>query len=148
METREKKLVRLKKLEAKIEKQRRGMKLLSKLKDVYLKNAFFKQKLETISAMENFYESKKDNLYLRLDNSKKDELISLYKENNLLKIVKQRYITVKEFKIMFGDSIDTQEVFRTRVDDPIPYIQVNEGGKIKYDLQKVTKWMERYEKNV
>ena len=50
--------------------------------------------------------------------------------------------TVKEFAKIYDISKTSQQNYRTRLQDPLPYHQKVEGGKITYVVDEVEKWFE------
>lgn len=56
-------------------------------------------------------------------------------------------ISVLEFAEMFGMSDVKQMGLRNRMIHPIPYIQIEERGKISYKISDVMKWFDNYKKN-
>ncbi len=56
------------------------------------------------------------------------------------------HLSVKQFEILFGMKPDAQKAYRSRVHDPLPYIQLKYGATILYNRVQVTKWFENYKK--
>ena len=54
----------------------------------------------------------------------------------------KRIITVKEFAEIYSISKTSQQNYRARLHDPLPYHQKVEGGKITYIVDEVEKWLE------
>jgi hypothetical protein len=54
------------------------------------------------------------------------------------------HITVKQFAEKYKISDDSQRALRTRRKDPLPYIQLSEGGNVTYNIKIVDKWYENY----
>ncbi len=68
------------------------------------------------------------------------------------KQVKRKLISVSEFTEIYKYGEDTQKSWRNRLpqNNPLPYIQIGEDGKkghIRYNIEKIEKWLENYEKN-
>ena len=51
-------------------------------------------------------------------------------------------IDVKEFKLLYGFSDSAQKGFRSRLNNPISFIQKNFKSKIMYNKSEVDKWFE------
>ena len=92
----------------------------------------------------------------RVDSIKlEEELLEALRENiNINKqirinnnSVEKILISPKEFNDMFGIGIESQKQLRRRLKHPLPYVQINEFGSIKYKIKIVKKWFENYEKN-
>lgn len=72
------------------------------------------------------------------DNHSKPDKEALIKE-----IQTKKYISPKELGILFPDmSISSQQTFRGRLRDKIPYHQKKKKGKIIYMLSEVKEWIE------
>lgn len=54
----------------------------------------------------------------------------------------KKNITVKEFTEIYNISRTSQQNYRSRLNDPLPYHQKVEGGKIVYVVEEVEKWFE------
>lgn len=67
-------------------------------------------------------------------------------EKYMRKIHSKQYITVKEFTEIYGYSKTSQQNYRGRLNDPLPYRQVKFGGKITYDVEAVEQWFENQHK--
>lgn len=52
----------------------------------------------------------------------------------------KKNITVKEFAEIYNISRTSQQNYRSRLNDPLPYHQKVEGGKIVYVVEEVEKW--------
>jgi len=62
-------------------------------------------------------------------------------EYTMKKLHSKQYLSVKEVAEMYqGMSRSSQETFRSRLHDPLPYHQRVEGGKITYDRDEIEKW--------
>ena len=61
-------------------------------------------------------------------------------------ISEKKLITVKEFEELYSINEEAQRKLRGRYADPLPHEQHMERGKIFYDIKKVDKWRENYEK--
>lgn len=67
-------------------------------------------------------------------------------EQQMKKIQSKKNITVKEFTEIYNVSKTSQQGFRSRLYDPLPYHQKVEGGKIVYVVEEVEKWFENQHK--
>ena len=89
-----------------------------------------------------FEEIEKDrNEKIDFDQLKKDaesEILEIKKQ--MAKIQAKKIISVREFTDIYGDSKTTQQNYRGRMHDPLPYEQKVEGGKITYIVEKVEQW--------
>lgn len=56
-------------------------------------------------------------------------------------IQQKELITVDEFILLFSYSKESQKGYRTRLHNPLPYIQKSHGSKIFYDLNEVKTWL-------
>jgi hypothetical protein len=89
-----------------------------------------------------FEEIEKDrNDKIDFDQLKRDaeqEILDVKK--NMAKIQAKKIISVREFTDIYGDSKTTQQNYRGRMHDPLPYEQKVEGGKVTYIVEKVEQW--------
>lgn len=93
---------------------------------------------------------KHDVIYKQLDNtlvklngllSKKDQYLEVLDiEEQMRKMQAKKYITRKEFADIYNISISSQDVYRGRLYDPLPYHQKVAGGKVVYVVDEVEKW--------
>ena len=67
-------------------------------------------------------------------------------EQQMKKIQSKKNITVKEFTEIYNVSKTSQQNYRGRIHDPLPYHQKVEGGKITYNVEEVEKWFENQHK--
>ena len=65
-------------------------------------------------------------------------------EKQMAKIQSKKIISVKEYKEIYGESEKAQENDRNRIKNPLPYHQKKKGGKIKYYVEEVEEWREKY----
>ncbi len=72
------------------------------------------------------------------------EVIDL--EQQMKKIQSKKNITVKEFSEIYNISKTSQQNYRGRLNDPLPYHQKVEGGKIVYVVEEVEKWFDNQHK--
>lgn len=78
---------------------------------------------------------------INFDQLKKDaeqEILEVQKQ--MAKIQSKKIISVREFTDIYGDSKTTQQNYRGRMHDPLPYEQKVEGGKVTYIVEKVEQW--------
>ena len=61
-------------------------------------------------------------------------------EEEIKKIQAKKNITVKEFAEIYNISRTSQQNYRARLNDPLPYHQKVEGGKIVYVAEEVENW--------
>lgn len=67
-------------------------------------------------------------------------------EQQMQKIQAKKNITVKEFAEIYNISKTSQQNYRGRIHNPLPYHQKVEGGKIVYVVEEVEKWFENQHK--
>ena len=60
----------------------------------------------------------------------------------MAKIQSKKYITVKEFSEIYNVSISSQQNYRGRIYDPLPYHQKVFRGNITYIVSEIEKWLE------
>jgi len=65
-----------------------------------------------------------------------------FKSNSIKKVL----LSTKDFEEQFSTSISQQKNLRGRVNNPLPYIQTEDGGKVLYDKEEVLKWFRQYNK--
>jgi len=63
-------------------------------------------------------------------------------EQQLAKLNAKKILTVKEFSDKYSIGKTSQQNYRQRLRDPLPYHQKVEGGKITYYVDEVEKWFE------
>lgn len=83
------------------------------------------------------------NNLLQSDNEEVVENFSLFKQSikeEILKINSKVNITVKEFDIKYNMSKSSQQHYRSRLEDPLPYHQKKFRGKIVYVVEEVEQW--------
>jgi len=73
-----------------------------------------------------------------------DEVLEI--EKNMKKIQSKKYITVKEFSEIYNISKTSQQDYRGRHNDPLPYHQKVMGGKITYIVKEIEQWLENQHK--
>ncbi|MCX6077675.1 MAG: hypothetical protein NTW78_12435 [Campylobacterales bacterium] len=74
------------------------------------------------------------------ENEKISEVIEI--EKKMAMIHCKQYLTVREFEQKYNVSKTSQQNFRGRINDKLPYHQKNEGGKIIYNVKEVDQWFE------
>lgn len=78
---------------------------------------------------------------------KKDQIKEIVDlEQQMKKIQAKKFITVKEFTEIYNISKTSQQNYRGRMHDPLPYHQKVAGGKIVYVVEEVEKWFENQHK--
>ena len=65
----------------------------------------------------------------------KSDITTIQKANS------KKLISVKELKELYGYSESAQKGFRSRLNNPIPFIQQGIGTKILYNKDEVNKWL-------
>ncbi len=99
--------------------------------------------LEKIKELEN-YSLRLYRLY-----QKEGKNIPYYDELEQAKLLEMKVIQSKEiisvndFEILFGYSSSAQKGFRTRLNNPIPFIQKEFRSKIMYKRKEVDKWLNK-----
>ncbi|PNV83673.1 MAG: hypothetical protein C0627_03810 [Sulfurimonas sp.] len=71
---------------------------------------------------------------------KNSEVIEI--EKKMAIIHNKQYLTVKEFEQKYNVSKTSQQNYRCRIHDPLPYHQKVEGGKIVYIVKEVEQWLD------
>lgn len=56
----------------------------------------------------------------------------------------KKLITVKEFEEKYSILVETQRKLRSRLKDPLPYMQTEPTGVVLYNIEDVDKWMITY----
>jgi len=80
-----------------------------------------------------------------LDKQNQSEEI-LQIEKNMAKLHGKKYLSAKEFEEKYNMSKSSQQQYRSRLYDSLPYHQKVEGGKIIYIVDEVEKWFENQHK--
>ncbi|WP_295022711.1 hypothetical protein [Sulfurimonas sp.] len=76
-----------------------------------------------------------------LDKEQQSEAV-LKIEKNMAKLHGKKYLSVKEFEEKYNMSKSSQQQYRSRLYNPLPYHQKVLGGKIVYSVDEVEKWLE------
>jgi len=63
-------------------------------------------------------------------------------EQHMKKIQAKKYITVIEFESIYDTGSTSQQTYRERRIDPLPYHQKVPGGKITYNVKEVERWLQ------
>jgi len=63
-------------------------------------------------------------------------------EEQMRKIQAKKYISVKEMTLIHNMSKTSQQNYRERLYNPLPYHQKVAGGKITYIVEEIEKWFE------
>lgn len=103
------------------------------------------EKLDKANDLINFYDNKHFELMFKLNNllnykDKNKEVLKL--EEKMREIQVKKFITVRDFEKIYNISSSSQKGLRGRLNDPIPYHQKVQGGKIVYVVEEVEKWFE------
>lgn len=85
---------------------------------------------------------KLNNLLSKQDQS--EEVLQI--EKNMARLHGKAYLSVKEFEEKYNMSKSSQQQYRSRLYDPLPYHQKVEGGKITYIVDEVERWFENQHK--
>ena len=67
-------------------------------------------------------------------------------EEQMRKIQAKKYISVKEMTLIHNMSKTSQQNYRERLYNPLPYHQKVVGGKITYTVEEIEKWLENQHK--
>lgn len=67
-------------------------------------------------------------------------------KNDIINLQEKEVITVREFKILYGKSPESQKNLRGRIHDPLPYQQTVKNGKITYKKDEVKNWLDNQHK--
>lgn len=73
-----------------------------------------------------------------------EEILEVQK--HLIKLHCKKFLTVKEFAEKYNIGKTSQQNYRGRLHDPLPYHQKVLGGKITYNVQEVEEWFENQHK--
>lgn len=75
-----------------------------------------------------------------LDTKEKNQKV-IEIEQQLAKLNAKKILTVKELSDKYNISKTSQQNYRQRLRDPLPYKQKVENGKITYNVEEVEKWL-------
>lgn len=64
-----------------------------------------------------------------------------YTKDHIEKIQAKKVLTVQELEVIYSIKKTTQQNYRSRIHDPLPYHQKVENGKITYLVDEVEKWI-------
>ncbi len=67
-------------------------------------------------------------------------------EKNMAKLHGKKNLTVKDFEEKYNMSKTSQQNYRSRLYDPLPYHQKVQGGNITYVVEEVERWLENQHK--
>ena len=67
-------------------------------------------------------------------------------EKQMRKLHSKKYITVPEFSAIYNIGKTSQQNYRGRLHDPLPYHQKVANGKITYIVEEVEQWLENQHK--
>lgn len=73
-----------------------------------------------------------------------EEVIEIGKQ--MAKLHAKKFLTVKEFAEKYNIGKTSQQNYRGRFHDPLPYHQKVLGGKITYNVEEVERWFENQHK--
>ncbi|WP_421715355.1 hypothetical protein [Arcobacter arenosus] len=111
----------------------------------FYENVELDEKIKEAQEVFNFISNKNIELMIELNNllDKEDQNIEVLKlEEKMKEIQVKKFITVKDFEKIYNISSSSQKGLRGRLNDPIPYHQKVQGGKIVYVVEEVEKWFE------
>ncbi len=116
-----------------------------KLAHLSLKN---KQGRELINLQNNDASIKEENNLQRLHKKEEEEFFirhyslssTINEKQRMRKIQEKDIINVKEYTEIYGDSKTTQKNDRGKRNNPLPYHQKVEGGKITYKVSEIEEW--------
>lgn len=81
---------------------------------------------------------KLNNLLSKQDQS--EEVLQI--EKDMAKLHNKKYLSVQDFDEKYNMSKSSQQQYRSRLYNPLPYHQKVVGGKIVYVVEEVEKWFE------
>lgn len=118
------------------------------MKDIFLKE-YEEKGLEVLNDNSEEYNKEIDEQLIKLNslldkNDKVKEVIDI--EQQMKKIQSKKYITVKEFTEIYNIGKTSQQNYRSRLYDPLPYHQKVAGGKIVYVVKEVEEWFDNQHK--
>lgn len=111
-------------------------------RDIFFKE-YEEKGLEVLNDSSEVYNKEFDKHLINLNSllDKKDKVKEVLDiEQQMKKIQAKKYISVKEFKEIYGYSPEWQKNRRSRIHNSLPYIQTVSGGKITYDVKEVENW--------
>lgn len=76
----------------------------------------------------------------------REDLHNIVPSGSLVELKHKELITVSDFAILYSINKQTQTSLRSRIRDPLPFIQIIKNGSIIYKKSVVDKWLENYEK--
>ena len=120
---------------------------LSTLRKAIDKTVDQKEKIKLIQETAKILQEVNAEKTIHLDQAiKLGEQEILYTEKEMKRIQAKKNITVKEFTEIYNISKTSQQNYRSRLYDPLPYHQKVEGGNITYAVEEVEKWFENQHK--
>ena len=114
--------------------------------DLVAANASIVEYREVILVYETNHNSKLENEIKSLKNTLIDLAGKVAEGIARIPISEKKLITVREFEELYSINEEAQRKLRKRKYDPIPYEQYKDGGTVLYDIKKIDKWRENYEK--
>lgn len=99
--------------------------------------------LESKTLKSFFNQIQKLNMLLEVSERNK-EVLDI--EKQMQKIQVKKNINVKEFSEIYHLSKTSQQNYRGRIHDPLPYHQKVQGGKIVYVVEEVEQWFDNQHK--
>ncbi len=89
----------------------------------------------------NFKSELKAQLQPKANDELKSEISSLRDDLNHKMTLPKVYISVKELSEKYSISESQQKGLRGRVNNPLPFYQDGQGGKIRYKVTEIEEWM-------
>ena len=80
----------------------------------------------------------------KLENIIIDISKKLMEQSSSISIADKKMITVRDFEELYSISEEAQRKLRKRINDPLPFVQIVEGGNVLYDCNEIGKWLENY----
>lgn len=77
-----------------------------------------------------------------LEDNKKEFYQNQIKSIDIEKIQKKKYLSVKEFKEVYGKSSDWQRERRSRIKNKLPFMQEKLGANIMYKVEDIEIWFQ------
>ena len=114
--------------------------------DLVAANASIIEYREVVFVYETNHNTKLVNRIKSLENIIIDLANKVSESISNIPISEKKLITVKELEELYSFNEEAQRKLRGRHHDPLPHEQHIERGKIFYDIKKIDKWRENYEK--
>jgi len=105
--------------------------------------SFYEQNLSNLQQLEK-HSLKLYKLYLESNTDSKIEYYENLKKEKLLKqaeLQNKEFINVSEFETLYNYSVSSQKNFRSRLNNPLPFVQKEFNKKILYKKSEVEDWL-------